>query len=63
MSKVCMRILEVMICNMMNSKKAWSEKFNYLYIDMSKIRKEGRYRIFKESKTTYNECIPESEPF
>ena len=24
---------------------------------------EGKYRIFNESKNTYNECIPESEPF
>ena len=31
---------------------AWSEKFICLHIDMSKIRNEGRYRIFKESKTT-----------
>ena len=43
--------------------KAWDERFNYLYIDMTKIKKEGRYRIFNESKTTYIDCIPETEPF
>ena len=42
---------------------AWSETFNYLCIDMTKNKKEGKYRIFNESKNTYIECIPESEPF
>ena len=43
--------------------KAWSERFNYVCIDMAKIKKEGKYRSFIESKTTYNDCIPETEPF
>ena len=43
--------------------KAWSEKINYLCIDMSKNKNEGKYRIFNESKPTYFECIPETEPF
>ena len=43
--------------------KAWDEKFNYLCIDMSKKKNEGEYRIFNESKTTYIECIPKTEPF
>ena len=43
--------------------KAWGEKLNYLCIDMTKIKNEGRYRIFNESKTTYIDCIPETEPF
>ena len=43
--------------------KAWDERFNYLCIDMTKNKNEGKYRIFNESKTTYFECIPESEPF
>ena len=30
---------------------AWSEKFNYLYIDMTKNKSEGKYRIFNEAKT------------
>ena len=42
---------------------AWSEKFNYLCIDMTKNKNEGKYRIFNESKTTYIDCIPEIEPF
>ena len=43
--------------------KAWSEKFNYLGIDMSKNKNEGKYGIFNESKTTYFECICETEAF
>ena len=42
---------------------ARSERFNYLCIDMPKKRNEGKSRIFNESKTTYYECIPETEPF
>ena len=43
--------------------KAWSERFNYLCIDMTKNRDNGKQRIFNESKTTYIDCIPETEPF
>ena len=43
--------------------KAWSERFNYLFIDMTKNRDNGKYRIFNESKTTYIDCIAETEPF
>ena len=43
--------------------KAWSERFNYLCIDVTKNRDNGKYRIFNESKTTYIDCIPETEPF
>ena len=42
---------------------AWSEKFNYLNIDMAENKNEGKYRIFNESKNTYIECIFESEAF
>ena len=42
---------------------AWSEKFNYLCIDMTKNKNEGKYRFFNESKTTINEGIHEIEPF
>ena len=42
---------------------AWSEKFNYLCIDMTKNKNDGKNRIFNESKTTYIECIPKTEPF
>ena len=43
--------------------KAWDERFNYLCIDMTKNRDNGKYRIFNESKTTYIDCIPETNPF
>ena len=43
--------------------KAWSERFDYLCIVMTKNRDNGKYRIFNESKTTYFDCIPETEPF
>ena len=43
--------------------KAWDDKYNYLCIDMDKNKNEGKYRIFNESKTTYIECICETEPF
>ena len=43
--------------------KAWDEKYNHLFIDMTKNRNEGKYRIFNESKTTYIDCISETEPF
>ena len=45
------------------SRVAWSEKFNYLCIDMTKNKNDGKYRIFNESKTTYIACITETEPF
>ena len=43
--------------------KAWDEKYKYLCIDMTKNKNEGKYRIFNESKPTYFDCIPETEPF
>ena len=43
--------------------KAWEEEYNYLYIDMTKNKNEGRYRIFNEGKPTYIECICETNPF
>ena len=42
---------------------AWGEKFNYLCIDMTKNKNEGKYRSFNESKATYIDCIPETKPF
>ena len=43
--------------------KAWDERYNYLCIDMTKNKNEGKYCIFNESKTTYIECICETNPF
>ena len=42
---------------------AWSEKFNYLRIDMTKNKNEGKYRIFNEIKNTYIDCVFETEAF
>ena len=44
-------------------RKSWEEDYNYLYIDRSKKRDQGRYCICNESKNTYLECIPETKPF
>ena len=33
-------------------RKAWSEKINYLFIEMTKNKNYGKYRIFNESKNT-----------
>ena len=43
--------------------KTWDERFNYLYIDMTKNKNDGKYRIFNESKNTYIECNCETEAF
>ena len=43
--------------------KARSERFNYLCIDLTKNKNEGKYRIFNESKTKYIEGYPETETF
>ena len=42
---------------------AWSEQFNFLCIDMTKNKNEGKYRLINESKNTYIECICETEAF
>ena len=42
---------------------AWSEKFKYLCIDMTKNKNEGKYRIFNDSKNTYIDCICDTEAF
>ena len=44
-------------------RKSWEEDYNYLYIDRSKKRDQGRYCICKESKRTYIEAIPQTNPF
>ena len=42
---------------------AWGEKFNYLCIDMTRNKSEGKCRIFNETKNTYIECICETWVF
>ena len=44
-------------------RKSWEEDYNYLYIDRSKRRDQGRYCIYNESKNSYFECTPETKPF
>ena len=43
-------------------RKAWSEKFNCLGIDMTK-KNQCEQRIFKENKNTYIDCICEGQTF
>ena len=43
--------------------KSWEEDYNYLYIDRSKKRDQGRYCICNESKKTYIEATPQTKPF
>ena len=44
-------------------RKSWEEDYNYLYIDRSKKRDQGKYCICNESKRTYIEAIPQTKPF
>ena len=44
-------------------REAWSEKYNYLCIDMTKNKNEGKYRIFNKNKNTFIQCVPEFESF
>ena len=44
-------------------RKSWEEDYNYLYIDRSKKRDRGRYRICNESKKKYIEATPQTKPF
>ena len=44
-------------------RKSWEEDYNYLYIDRSKKRDQGKYCIYNESKNSYIECTPERKPF
>ena len=44
-------------------RKSWEEDYNYLYIDTSKKRGQGKYCICNESKRTYIEATPETKPF
>ena len=44
-------------------RKSWDEDYNYLCIDRSKKRDRGKYCICNESKKTYIEATPQTEPF
>ena len=44
-------------------RKSWDEDYNYLCIDRSKKRVQGKYCICNESKRTYIEATPQTKPF
>ena len=44
-------------------RKSWEEDYNYLCIDRSKNRDQGKYCICIESKKTYIEASPQTKPF
>ena len=44
-------------------RKSWDEDYNYLCIDRSKKRDQGKYCICNESKNTYLEATPQTKPF
>ena len=44
-------------------RKSWDEEYNYLCIDRSKKRDQGRYCICNESKKTYIEATLQTKPF
>ena len=44
-------------------RKSWEEDYNYLCIDRSKNRDQGRYCFCNESKKTYIEAMPQTKPF
>ena len=44
-------------------RKSWEGEYNYLYIDRSKKRDQGKYFICNESRKTYIEATPQTKPF
>ena len=44
-------------------RKSWEDDYNYLYIDRSKKRDQGKYCICNESENTYLEATPQTKPF
>ena len=44
-------------------RKSWEEDYNYLFIDRSKKRDQGKYCICNESKKTYIEATPQTKHF
>ena len=47
-----------------SSRKSWEEEYNYLFIDRSKKRNQGKYCICNESKKkTYMEASPQTKHF
>ena len=44
-------------------RNSWEEDYNYLYIDRSKKRDQGKYCICNESKNSYIGCTSETKSF
>ena len=44
-------------------RKSWDEDYNYLCIDRSKKKDQGKYCICNESKKTYIKATPQTKPF
>ena len=44
-------------------RESWEEDYNYLHIDRSKTRDQGKFCICNESKRTYIEATPQTKPF
>ena len=44
-------------------RKSWEEDYNYLCIDRSKKRDQGKYCICNESERTYIEATAQTKPF
>ena len=44
-------------------RKSWEEDYNYLCIDRSKKRDQGKYCFCNGSKKTYIEATPQTKPF
>ena len=44
-------------------RKSWEDDYNYLCIDRSKKRDQGKYCICNESKNTYLEATPQTKLF
>ena len=64
--KVCMKILEVMICNITNLKRCAVElalKSWTIFVLLCLEIKKSNSQIFKEIKITFIECIQETEDF
>ena len=44
-------------------RKSWEKDYDYLCIDRSKKRDQGKCCICNENKNTYIECTPQRKPF
>ena len=47
----------------LNNSAKNQKDYNYLCVDRSKKRDQGKYYICNGSKNTYKDCTPETKPF